>query len=59
MKHNLISKQAELCSKETEVELSPLVFLCGKRVIFELRGFSIQPQQPLSLKLAGFLFGVL
>lgn len=38
MKHNLISQQAEISSKETEeeVESSALVFLCGKLVIFEL-----------------------
>lgn len=39
MKHNLISQQAEFCSKDIgkrHVELSPLVSLCGKLVIFEL-----------------------
>lgn len=52
MKPNLISQQAEILfqrdRKKTRVELSPLVFLCGKLVIFELWGGSVPPQQPLS-----------
>lgn len=40
MKPDLISQQAEILfqrdRKKTRVELSPLVFLCGKLVIFEL-----------------------
>lgn len=39
MKPNVISQQADFCSKETnktQVELSLLLFLCGKLVIFEL-----------------------